>query len=255
METTIPSKKSIGTLGVFFSYSHKDRHLRDELETHLSMMKRQGAIETWHDRRIVAGEKWADQIDEHLNAAQIILLLISPDFVASDYCYGKEMARAQERDAKGEAQLISVILRPGEYRGASFLKYQCLPEGGKPVTRWLDRDEAFANVAAGVREAVDNLLCRIQQQQKAELDRMQQDHKGLSLSDVFRMMQQQNNEFENAVAVATRMQSDNQKTQIERWKILQDTQTKIFEIQQEITANKAATHDKKYSKWDQYIRA
>jgi TIR domain len=246
METTISSMKSLGTLGVFLSYSHKDSDLKDELETHLSTMKRHGVIETWHDRRIVAGEKWADQIDQHLNAAQIILLLISPDFVASDYCYGKEMARAHERNAKGEAQVIPVILRPGEYRGASFLEYQCLPEGGKPVTRWLDRDEAFANVAKGIRDAVDARLYRIQQQQKAELDRMKKEQ--LALGDVFRRMQEDKENFE-------KLSPAEQKTRMERWKKLQDTQTEIFSIRQEITASKAKAQDKNYTGWDKYIKA
>lgn len=77
----------------------------------------------------------------------------------------------------------------------------------------------------------------------------------MQLSNVFSMMQMQNNDFQNAQTIATQMQSDNQKQQMERWKILQDTQTQIFSIQQDVTANKAQTQDKAYKKWDEYIRA
>jgi hypothetical protein len=207
-----------GPLEVFFSFAHKDKQLRDELETHLSVMKQKQVIETWHDREIAAGEKWAGEIDEHLNSAQIILLLISPDFVASDYCYGKEMTRAQERAAKGEAQLIPVILRPGEYQDASFLEYQCLPEHGKPVTLWSNRDEAFANVATGIRKAVDKLIYRIQEQQKAELEKM-----GVKGGLVWRLMEKA------AAEMHVETQSDiPQMTQMEQWKVLRDVQKMVL---------------------------
>jgi hypothetical protein len=77
----------------------------------------------------------------------------------------------------------------------------------------------------------------------------------MGLSNLMSAMQMQNNDYQNAQTIATQMQSDNQKQQMERWKILQDTQTKIFEIQQDVTANKAQTQDKAYKKWDEYIRA
>lgn len=82
---------------LFFSYSHKDEDLRDELEVHLSGLKRQGLVDVWHDRRIDAGENWSQKIGEHLEQAELILLLVSPDFIASEYCYGVELERALER--------------------------------------------------------------------------------------------------------------------------------------------------------------
>ena len=82
---------------VFFSYCHADEALRDQLEKQLSMLKRQRVIETWHDRRIGAGQEIDAAIDDHINSDEIILLLVSPDFIASDYCYNIEMARAMER--------------------------------------------------------------------------------------------------------------------------------------------------------------
>src|SRR5213080_3948433 len=105
-------------VAVFFSYSHKDEDLRDQLETHLAMLKRQGVISAWHDRRLIAGSDIDTGITEELEGADIILLLVSPDFLASDYCYGVEMTRALERQAAGEARVIPVILRPCEWKQA-----------------------------------------------------------------------------------------------------------------------------------------
>src|SRR5437773_11960637 len=96
---------------LFFSYSHADEALRDHLEKHLSALKHQGIIETWHDRRIRVGQTFSLEIDSHLESADVILLLVSPDFLASDYCYHREMLRAMERHQNGAVVVIPVILR------------------------------------------------------------------------------------------------------------------------------------------------
>src|SRR3712207_4980803 len=88
-------------LELFYSYSHKDEDLRDELETHLSKLKRQKVISEWHDRGIAAGQEWGGEIDQHLKTADIILLLVSSDFLASNYCYDVELTLAMERHEKG----------------------------------------------------------------------------------------------------------------------------------------------------------
>ena len=142
---------------VFFSYSHADEGLRDELEKQLSMMKHQGLIETWHDRRIGAGEEFAAAIDERINKDEIILLLVSPDFLASRYCYEIEMQRAMERHERREAIVIPVILRPCDWHHAPFGKLNATPRDGLPVTKWASRDEAFLEVAKAVRAAVTRL--------------------------------------------------------------------------------------------------
>ncbi len=113
---------------VFYSYSHHDEVLRDELEKHLSILRRQGVISQWHDRQIGAGREWEGQIDQRLNSAQVILILISADFLASDYCYDIEMMRAMERNDSGEARVIPVILRSVDWRGAPFGKLQAPPK-------------------------------------------------------------------------------------------------------------------------------
>jgi len=127
------------------------------LETHLSILKRRGIISCWHDRRISGGREWAHKIDDHLNTADIILLLVSPDFIASDYCYEKEMTRAMERHELNEACVIPVILRDCDWDFTPFSKLQGFPRDGKPVAAWSSRDEAFKDVALGVRKVADEL--------------------------------------------------------------------------------------------------
>jgi hypothetical protein len=140
---------------VFFSYSHKDETLRDQLDVHLAMLKRQGIVATWHDRRIVAGEPLDSSIDENLDAADVILLLLSPDFLASDYCYDKEVARAMQRHRAGLARVIPVILRPCDWRnGTPFGDLVAAPKDGKPVTKWPDLDDAFMDITNAISAAI-----------------------------------------------------------------------------------------------------
>jgi len=143
---------------IFFSYAHDDERLKNQLEKQLSLLKWQGLIAGWHDREIGAGTEWADEIDMHLNTASIILLLVSPDFMASHYCYGIEMKRAMERYEAGEACVIPIILRPVYWKKALFGKLQALPKDAKPVTLWQNRDKAFFDVAEGIRKEVEKLI-------------------------------------------------------------------------------------------------
>src|ERR1700736_6426563 len=138
-------------IDIFFSYAHEDETLRNELAKQLKLMKRQGLINEWYDRDIKAGTEWKQEIAEHLNTAQIILLLISPDFMASEYCYGTEMTRAMERQNSGESRVIPIMLRPVDTKGAPFSGIKMLPSVHGPVTSWPNHDEAFFNVAQGIR--------------------------------------------------------------------------------------------------------
>ncbi len=142
-------------ISLFFSYAHEDEILRDELAKHLSILRRQHIISNWYDRDITAGSEWANEIDSHLNQADIILLLISADFMASDYCYDVEMSRAMERHEQREAVVIPVILRKTKWQNAPFSKLQALPKNGKPVTGWADQDEAFLNIAEGIQRVAE----------------------------------------------------------------------------------------------------
>ena len=116
---------------LFYSYAHRDERLHKRLETHLSVLRQQGVITEWHDRKIVAGTDWKQSIDTHLMTATVILLLISPDFLASDFCYGVEMQRALARHAAGDACVIPVILRPVDWQGTPFAHLQCVPNCGQ----------------------------------------------------------------------------------------------------------------------------
>jgi tetratricopeptide (TPR) repeat protein/MinD-like ATPase involved in chromosome partitioning or flagellar assembly len=153
-----PTRSSSSTLDtVFFSYSHKDEKLAYDLVNHLSNLKRQGVIRSWHDRMVSPGGDWRGKIDEQLNSAKLILLLVSPDFVASDYCYDVEVKRALELSEAGQARVIPVILRPVDWEGSPFGKLQALPTDAKPVTTWANFDEAFFDIAKGIRRAVEQI--------------------------------------------------------------------------------------------------
>ena len=145
---------------LFFSYCHRDETMRDELEVHLSALKRQGTIESWHDRRIIVGEEWAEEIDHYLNEADIILLLVSPYFIASDYCYNIEMARAMERHEKGETRVIPVILEPCRWQGMPFGKLQAVPTDGKPISKFPNLHDAFLEVVQAIEKAVETDIRR-----------------------------------------------------------------------------------------------
>lgn len=141
-------------IDVFFSYSHRDEALRDELAAHLRVLERQGVIRGWHDRRIGAGEEWKVAIDDYLEMARVILLLVSSDFLASDYCYDVEMSRALARHDARDAVVIPVILRDCAWDTAPFGKLQPLPRDGKAVINWSSRDTAWKDVVRGIRTAV-----------------------------------------------------------------------------------------------------
>jgi internalin A len=138
---------------LFYSYSHKDEALRDELETHLKLLQRRRLIDGWHDRRIAAGEEWSARIDEHLDRADIILLLISSDFLASDY-YDAQIKRALERHDAHDARVVPIILRDVSLEGAPFARLTPLPKDGVPVTKWPNRDSAWRDVSEGIERLV-----------------------------------------------------------------------------------------------------
>ena len=152
-----PMTKSNEPLGVFISYSHKDEGLKEELEIHLSALTRQKKIKPWQDRAIEAGTEWDDASKSELESAQIILLLVTPRFMASNYIHDIELSRAMERHKAGTARVIPIILKPVDFKGTPFEKLQALPKDAKPVTRWDDQDEAFVNVVQGIRRVVEAL--------------------------------------------------------------------------------------------------
>jgi internalin A len=149
-----------GAVRVAFSYSHKDEELRDELEIHLKLLQHLGLISTWNDKKITGGEPWRDVIDESFRRADLILLLISGNFFASDYCYRTEMPFSLERHKKGEARVVPIILSACDWDGAPFEHLQALPKNATPVESWPNRNEAWHDVAKGIRKVVEDLRAR-----------------------------------------------------------------------------------------------
>lgn len=140
---------------VFFSYSHKDQAIRDELETHLALFKRQGIISAWHDRRIEAGGHLHDEISEHLKNSEIVLVLVSANFFASDYCFDNEMQSALTREKAGECTVIPVIVKPCQWTTSPLGHLRATPTDGIPISKWPDQDEALSLVAADIKRATD----------------------------------------------------------------------------------------------------
>lgn len=142
---------------LFYSYSTKDESLRRELDNHLMALQRAGAIETWASRAIMPGTRWREEIDAALGAADVILLLISADFIASDYCWQLEMREALRREAKGEAIVVPILLRDCDWEITLFAHLQFLPATGIPVARKRPRDRAWTEIARALRQRIEKL--------------------------------------------------------------------------------------------------
>jgi CHASE2 domain-containing sensor protein len=143
---------------VFISYAHEDDALRQDLEKRLIGLERQGILRRWDDRRIAAGTDWERQINEQLDSAGLILLLVSPDFIASDYCNRVEVPRSMQRHVSGQARVIPILVRPTPgWESMPFGTLQSLPPNGRAVTKWRSRDDAFSSIVEGIREAVSGL--------------------------------------------------------------------------------------------------
>jgi hypothetical protein len=141
-------------VSLFYSYSHQDERLRVKLQRALVVLRRNGLIAEWHDRNIDAGDDWAKAIDRNLATADIILLLVSADFLASDYCWGEEMTKSLQRHERRETRVIPVILRPCRWMETPLKDMQAVPTNAKPVTPWANEDEAFDDVAAKITRVV-----------------------------------------------------------------------------------------------------
>jgi hypothetical protein len=159
------TKQIFEPVSLFYSYSHVDEQIRDQLDKHLATLRRLGLIKTWHDRCIGPGDKWNQSISDELEKADIILLLVSPDFIASDYCYSVEAKRALERHSRNEATVIPVVIRPVDFRGLPIADLQMLPLDGQPIyNQKLNTpelvDPTFKAVAEGLRSAVEKIIER-----------------------------------------------------------------------------------------------
>jgi tetratricopeptide (TPR) repeat protein len=145
-------------LRVFCSYAHRDEHYLEVLKTWLVGLERDGLIEQWHDRMIPPGDEWEEAIAENLETSELVLLLVTPDFMASQYIYEKEIDRAIERHKRGEARVIPIIVRPAPWEGTALDRLQALPKNARAITTWANRDQAWLNVLQGIQQAVEELL-------------------------------------------------------------------------------------------------
>lgn len=159
--TSMATPESIPQIRLFYSYAHKDEEFLDGLRKHLAPLTRQDVVQEWYDREIGAGHEWEKAIKENLEAADVILLLVSADFLASYYCYEKEMQRALEKHEAGEVRVIPVILRDVVWSGAPFGKLQVLPRDARPVANEPNQDKAWANVAQEIRREIEKLRAGI----------------------------------------------------------------------------------------------
>jgi len=140
---------------IFISYAHKDEFYKNELLKHLSNLQRKGIIDGWHDRLIKPGEKWNESIKCALYECQVIVCLISADFLASEYIHNTEIKIALERYAKGEVLIIPVIVRPCNWDDSDLGKFQALPKDAKALSTWENMDEGLLSVAQGVKKIIE----------------------------------------------------------------------------------------------------
>lgn len=159
--TTITNHVSVGKgkkpIKLFYSYAHEDEKMRDKMEKHLSLLRREGLIKEWHDKKIMPGVSFDDQIDENLKKADVILLMVSQSFMDSDYCFSIEMNFALEQEKKKAARVVPIILRTCDWESAPFAKLKALPKDGKAITKWRSQDDGYTNVAKELRLLIESL--------------------------------------------------------------------------------------------------
>ncbi len=145
-------------LSVFVSYAHEDEAHRAALSTQLALLRRSGMIREWHDRKLEAGQRWREELLAQLTAADIVLLLVSPYSIASDFAWGEEVSHAMSREAEGTARVIPIIVRPVDWQSAPLGRLRALPRDAKPVTLWRTHDAAWLAVAEGIRTTTEALV-------------------------------------------------------------------------------------------------
>lgn len=145
---------------IFYSYSNDDEKHLLSLQKHLALLRSEGKISEWHGGKIIPGDDWDESINQHLDLAQIFLLLVSPSFMASKYIWDKELKRALERQRSGDSMIVPVILESCDWKTSPFGRFQALPKHGRPVTRWRNHNDAWTDVTKGIRVLVDQLQDR-----------------------------------------------------------------------------------------------
>lgn len=143
-------------VSIFVSYSHKDASAREKLETHLAALKRDG-VTTWFDGDMSAGEALDASVARELRRAHIFVALLSPDYLASNYCWKLEFTRAMSRRSRGLVRVVAVVVRPCDWKATRAAHFKLLPTDGKPITAWRPADKGYLDIAAGIRRVVESV--------------------------------------------------------------------------------------------------
>ncbi len=251
---------------IFCSYSHsdKDKVLKKEFDTSMRPYVRKKLLQVWHDGRIGAGDEWAADIDQHLVSADIIVFLISPDFLNSDYCVEKELHVALERKSRKEALVVPIIVRDCAWKETPLADLQALPAEARPVTQWADRDSAWKSVGDGLKARAAEVLTRKLEFLKKNEQSLQKlapspDDAGMlggmpSISMSAKEWERVRLEAEQARSIYKSIMRDAEAQKMDRWKIQQDMQSKIFALIGDVTTSKPKTADKSFNNMDEYIR-
>ena len=150
----------------FISYSHKDEGALDRLHVHLAMLKREGKLTEWFDRMFLAGDVIDAEVKKELEKSDLFLALLSPDFIASDYCYEQEMTRAIERHEQGAMRVVPIILEPCEWRSTPLEKFKALPKDGTPVSEWTNQNNAFLDIVTELRKVIEDAASTVRTKSK-----------------------------------------------------------------------------------------
>lgn len=136
----------------FISYSHKDAHYFEKLEIHLAQIRRENLITEWSDHKISAGANLDKEISTALYESQLFISLVSPDYIASQYCYEKEFGAALKLQEEGKMTIVPIIVEPCDWKSTPMKDIKALPEDGKPVSEWTNSNNAFAKIAVEIRK-------------------------------------------------------------------------------------------------------
>ena len=249
---------------IFCSYSHreKDKVLKEEFDAAMRPYTRKKLFQVWNDDLIGAGDDWGLHIDQHLMSADIIVFLVSPDFLNSDFCCEKELPAAFERRIRNQAVLVPILVRECAWKETDLAQLQALPNDAKPVTKWDDRDSAWKNVGERLNELALGVL-------KAKLEILTRNEVALDSNPVAPLtgilptkmaalsdeqLAQRSADMKQARSIYESIMRDAQQNQMDRWKIQQDMQSKIFASIQDVTTDGAKTADKSFNNVDAFIR-
>jgi len=148
---------------LFVSYSRKDEKYLEDFKVQTAGLRRNNQMELWTDQDITAGKVWEKTLKQQLESADIIVFLLSPDFIASDYIYDVEITKAIERHDNGEVIIVPVLIRPCDFDSTPLTKFQALPKNAKPIKKWEDTDEAWMDVVIGLKKTIASIPETIQQ--------------------------------------------------------------------------------------------